>query len=221
MTFTSFADRTIGEDSLAFRRGLKASLRYLAALIKAEVEILGTKGDGGGGKLVLGGFSQGAAMAVILLLSGELERAGVTSGFGGVIGMSGWLPLRSHIDEVIKSQSQFSGSADEELREKRKRARGFLGRYLDLDDYGDRSSEVAWERDDEWFDVPILLGHGRVDEKVRFEWGLQMGEVLTKMGLGVQRKSYADLGHWWNEEEMADVADFLAKVWSEDKETLG
>ena len=194
-------------------------MRYLAALIKVEVEILGRKGDGEGGNVVLGGFSQGAAMAVVLLLSGELERAGVGSGFAGVIGISGWLPLRSQVDEAIKSELQCCGSADRELREKRKRVRVFLGGYLDLDDYGDGSSGAAREGDDEWLEVPILLGHGTADEKVRFEWGLQMGEVLMGLGLNAQSKSYVDLGHWWSEEEMADIADFLGKLWSGDKET--
>ncbi|KIM97809.1 hypothetical protein OIDMADRAFT_129925 [Oidiodendron maius Zn] len=165
----SFADRTIGEDSASFRHGLRASLRYLAALIKAEVEILRKQKTGG--RVVMGGFSQGAAMVITLLLSGELEMAGIGSEFGGVVGMSGWLPLRSQIDEVSKDIS---------------------------------------------YDVPIFLGHGQADEKVRLELGLQAMRVLRALGFDVQWEGYNGLSHWWNAEEIANIAKFMETVWSRD-----
>lgn len=221
----SFADRTIGEDSLTFRRGMRASVRYLTALIKAEVEIVGRQQNGKSGKVVLWGFSQGAAMAIILLLSGELERAGIGLGFGAVVGMSGWLPLRSQIDETIKGAAKANEYVDKELKEKRERVRSFVRGYLELDDYGDGNSEVGRERkdeDDEWLNVPTLLGHGKIDEKVRVEWGLQMADVLTELGLNIQRKAYDGLAHWWNEEEIAGISEFLEKIWTGDTgNTLG
>ena len=212
----SFTDRKIGEDSLAFRRGLRASLRYLAALIKAEIEVLRSQENGG--KVMLGGFSQGAATVIILLLSGELERVGVGSEFGGVVGMSGWLPLRSQIDEVIKD---ILSSAGEEVRQKRKRARELVRRYLELDDYGE-GNELAMKRetDDVWIQSPIFLGHGKADEKVRTEWGLQMLSVLGELGFDVQWKAYDGLSHWWNAEEITNIAKFLETMWSGDTRSI-
>lgn len=209
----SFADRTIGEDSASFRHGLRASLRYLAALIKAEVEILRKQKTGG--RVVMGGFSQGAAMVITLLLSGELEMAGIGSEFGGVVGMSGWLPLRSQIDEVSKD---ISYDVTEEAREKRGKAREFLRRYLELDDYGEGNSEVAIRRwpDDVGIQVPIFLGHGQADEKVRLELGLQAMRVLRALGFDVQWEGYNGLSHWWNAEEIANIAKFMETVWSRD-----
>jgi predicted esterase len=206
----SFADRTIGEESQSFRHGLRASLRYLAAVIKAEIEILRKQENGG--KVVLGGFSQGAAMAIILVLSGELERIGVGSGFGGVIGISGWLPLRHQIDEVVKDISHGMGQG---VNERRNRTREFVGGYLELDDFGEGGNEAATRRkaDDALVQVPILLGHGKADEKVIPEWGLQMTSVLVALGFETKWKAYDGLSHWWNAEEITDIAEFLARVW--------
>jgi predicted esterase len=215
----SFADRTIGEHTLVFRRGLGASVRYLAALVKAEVDILESRNDESGvrGKVVLGGFSQGAAMAIVLLLSGELEQVGVGAGFGGVVGLSGWLPLRSQIDQAIKDESHVYDTAIEVWGDKREKVRGFLRSYLELDDYGEGDNEVGSRKEGKgWLDIPVFLGHGQVDEKVRCDWGLQMADVLVGLGLNVQRKVYDGVAHWWNEEGIADMAGFLGKVWRGD-----
>jgi predicted esterase len=211
----SFADRTIGEDTATFRRGLRASIRFLTNLIKVEVDILEKKNEdrGGSGKVVLGGFSQGSAMVIVLLLSGELERAGVGAGFGGVVGVSGWLPLRSQIEQAFEDQPHIHDPADL-LKEKRAKARGFLRRYLELDEYDEGIDKVGNEK--EWLDVPIFLGHGRLDEKVRFEWGLQMADALFGLGFKVQKKAYDGVAHWWCEEEIADIAEFMEKVWRGD-----
>jgi predicted esterase len=212
----SFADRTIGEDTPTFRRGLRASIRYLTSFIKAEVDILerGNEDGGGSGKVVLGGFSQGAAMVIVLLLSGELERAGVGAGFGGVVGVSGWLSLRSQIEQAFQDKPHIHERPADLFREKRAKVGWFLRRYLELDEYDEGTNKVGNER--EWLDVPIFLGHGRIDEKVRFEWGLQMADVLLGLGFKVQKKAYDDVAHWWTEEEIADIAGFMEKVWRGD-----
>lgn len=208
----SFADRTLGEDSMTFRRGLKASIRYLGSLIKAECDILEKSGDNQG-QVVLLGFSQGAAMAAILLLSGELDKVGIGSNFGGVAGMSGWLPLRSKLDDIINNNFQRNSSGAEKLKDKRERATAFLRRYLDLDEYTDGSNKAKLQGDDnESLRISIFLGHGKIDEKVKPEWGRQMRDLLTDLGLTVESIEYDDLAHWWNKEELADLAAFLEKT---------
>lgn len=194
-------------------------MKYLAALVKAEVDILakGNEESGQRGKVVLGGFSQGAAMAMILLLSGELEHVGVGGGFGGVVGLSGWLPLRSQIELAVNDESHVYDSTIDVSGKKRQAARRFLRSYLELEDFREGDNEVGSRKDGKgWLDIPVFLGHGQVDEKVRYEWGVQMGDVLVGLGLKVQRKPYEGVAHWWNEEEIADMANFLGNVWSKD-----
>jgi predicted esterase len=209
----SFADRTIGEDSLAFRRGLRTSVGYLAGLIKAEVEILKKQREGERGKVILWGFSQGAAMAVILLLSGELEKLEILSELGGVIVMSGWLPLRAKFHKIVTAKSLVQSTEEDASKDGRTKAREFLRKYLDLDHDGDgHKDETQVTGDIEFLDTPLLLAHGKADEKVRFEWGSQMMDVLTELGLSIELKSYGNLAHWWTEKEIADIAEFLGKV---------
>lgn len=188
-------------------------MRYLASLIKAEVEILGKQQEEERGKVIIWGFSQGAAMAAIVLLSGELENLGILSEIGGIIGMSGWLPLCAKIHEFVTARPLVPGLEDSARREKRKRTREFLRRYLDLDEDGDGHKEGAQVTEDiEFLDVPLLIAHGKADEKVRLEWGLQMMDVLTELGLIIEPKAYDNLAHWWTEKEIADIAEFLGKV---------
>lgn len=186
-------------------------------MVKAEVEIL-ERNDGEKGKVVILGFSQGAAVASVLLLSGELERAGISSGLLGVVGMSGWLPLRAQIQECIRDNSHIYDTVDQGVRAKRIKTREYLRGYLELDDCEEGVGEVVGRGDnhDNVIDIPIFLGHGKVDEKVKLEWASQMADVLLELGLNVQRKAYDGLAHWWNEEEIAEVARFVNKVWGGD-----
>ncbi|PSS28438.1 hypothetical protein M430DRAFT_32808 [Amorphotheca resinae ATCC 22711] len=210
----SFQDRTLGDDSLVFRTGMRDSVRYLARLIKSEIE-----GLDGAGRLVLGGFSQGCALGVVVLLSGELERCGVTEkGFGGFVGLSGWLPLWAHVAPLLETQ-EGGGVA-----EGRVKVRRFLRRYLGLDEDEDGNGEGVelgvGERDElgtKWLDVPVFLGHGLEDEKVKYEWGQQMADVLLALEMNVQRKAYAGLAHWWCAEEMGDIDEFLKGVFGKER----
>ena len=62
--------------------------RELNALITAEVDA-GIPAN----RIVLGGFSQGAAMSLLTGLTSERK-------LGGIVVMSGWLPLREKIKAV-------------------------------------------------------------------------------------------------------------------------
>lgn len=64
------------------------TVRSLNQLITAEVDA-GIPSD----RIVLGGFSQGAAMSLLTGLTSERK-------LGGLIIMSGWLPLRTKFKAV-------------------------------------------------------------------------------------------------------------------------
>ncbi|PQE06045.1 acyl- thioesterase protein [Rutstroemia sp. NJR-2017a BBW] len=111
----------LGEE--AQKEGLRESIEYLGWVIKEEVERLPA-----GGKVVIGGFSQGSAMSVFLLLSGELERLGVGDRVVGLVGWSGWLPFRRQIEEVA--------GTGEGWRDGRKRVEGYVRRLVGLGEGG-------------------------------------------------------------------------------------
>lgn len=145
-------------------------------------------------------------MTMLLLLSGELDRLGLTPSIAGFIGMSGWLPFRSQISAVLSSLAEDTGV--EKQRKVVEYVRGLLG--LEPLDTDLRALEAS-----------IWLAHGEEDKKAKFEWGVQMRDVLVGTGVDVRWGSYAGLEHWWGEEEMGDLGGFLVGLLSrEEKEKV-
>ncbi|KAJ5851675.1 phospholipase/carboxylesterase [Penicillium soppii] len=215
---TDFGDRTKGE--MKMREGMRENTRYLSRMIEHEVEELygkrvdteeqtsfDTEDDETNGRVMLVGFSQGSAMGMMLLLGGELEALGILHGFGGFVGLSGWLAFRRQIDELISNSTLASGTADESLNAREKTIT-YVRNLLELDPPGKQ-----WTVSANGLDKPIFLGQGELDQKVKFEWARQMRDVLAKLDMNLSFNSYAGLGHWWNDEEMSDVVSFLKTTW--------
>ncbi|CZT51559.1 related to phospholipase/esterase [Rhynchosporium secalis] len=203
---TDFGDRTKGETQMI--DGMRESSLYIAELVRNETELLDGKGDG---KVVLAGFSQGSAVGLMLLLTGELHRSGFQPGFGGFIGLSGWLPFRRQIEDIIPvntSRYICGGIAAGDIDTKRVAATAYIRRLLELDVTNDE-----WRPSAHYLDAPIFLGHGEMDIKVQFQWGVEMKEVLKKLDIDASFNSYPRLHHWIDEQEMEDVAGFLGTVW--------
>lgn len=189
-----FSDRRIGEDDSV--SGLGESVVYLAHVVKREVEILdGLNGSGEGGKrVVVGGFSQGAAMSAILLLSGELGESEASPGVDvhGWIMMSGWLPFRAQIWEHLSS----SGDAVE----RRYRARSYVRELLGLSHPNMRGGVL--EEDN------VYITHGTLDRKMLVEWGDGMRELLAELGCGVKMYVH-DVDHWWSGDSLSGLVKWL------------
>lgn len=137
----------------------------------------------GRGHVILMGFSQGCALAAMFVLSGEAARAGVRA----VVGMSGYLPFRRQIAEV-------KGVWREVV--------SFVRELLGL--------EAGVEGLDE--SLVMFLTHGDADVKMKKLWGDEMRNVLEALEIDIRWTSYPGLGHWWNEQEMRDVAVFLRGI---------
>lgn len=203
---TDFGDRTKGEMDMI--EGMRESSLYLADLVREEIELLdveGEKGDKGDRDVIIAGFSQGSAMGLILLLGGELQRQGLLSRLGAFVGLSGWLPFRRQIEEVMSTESV--GLSDGSDSGAMKHAittylRGLLGL---ADDTCNAHSEPQG--------LPLFFGHGELDMKVKFDWALQLRGIVEQLEMDIIFKSYGGLEHWWNEQEMTDVAEFLKKMW--------
>ncbi|KAJ8087022.1 hypothetical protein PM082_005847 [Marasmius tenuissimus] len=75
--------------------GMMESVRGLTQLIDAEIA-LGLPAN----RIVLGGFSQGAAMSLLTGLTSEKPQ------LAGVVVLSGWLPLRQKFKETVSSYAK-------------------------------------------------------------------------------------------------------------------
>ncbi|KAF7939200.1 uncharacterized protein EAE97_007280 [Botrytis byssoidea] len=188
-----FSDRTIGEEQQ--KEGLRDSLEYLGKLIKDVVDNESHEDR----KIFVGGLSQGCAMSVILLLSGELDRLEVLQKIGGFVGFSGWLPFSKQIAEVA--------AAGKDWRQRRILVQSWLRRELSLTSLQFRDDMTISTEGD----MRILLAHGTNDTKVKLEWGEDMRRVLESVGYSVEWKLYEALGHVIIPEELAYMASFIRK----------
>lgn len=87
------------DSSFDDERGMLASTAAVDALIQAEVDA-GIPAD----KIVLGGFSQGGAVAILSGLTGKRKLAGVAA-------LSTWVPL-SHKVAKVRARAPFDARAD-------------------------------------------------------------------------------------------------------------
>ncbi len=53
------------------------------------------------------------------------------------------------------------------------------------------------------------MGHGSVDQLVRYEWGQQTAAILTELGLKVDFRTYKGLGHSADPKEIDDLVSYL------------
>ena len=210
----TFADRTVGEDDQI--PGLSESIAYLRSLVEEEVDILvqgGVERGEARKRIVVAGFSSGAALTVLGMLSGEWEIGGA---IGGYVGMSGWLPFRLNIERVLDA-----AEVGQRMSSARGHVRAFLGFYeMEKQEEG---GPVKLERERQKTELEevkedrskILLCHGEMDVKMRYEWGVQMRDTLEQIGFDFHFKSYPELDHWVCGEEMVDVVEFLKQTWKE------
>lgn len=192
---TTITDRTIGEEKQI--EGLAESTTYLCKLVREELtnlELVGRSRE----DLVLGGFSQGCAMSIWVLLNMGLK-------LGGYVGMSGWLPFRRQIDSVIEA------GADQKVR--RLSAINYMGDAVRVPYLSHFPAPERLES----FATPVFLGHGSKDMKVRTAWGEEMRDTLRSLGVDVVWKGYEALEHWYKvPDEVEDISNFLRIAFSEE-----
>lgn len=198
----SLADNSAGED--VQRDGVQKSVQSLHPILQEEISRLGGKGE----NVVLGGISQGAAVALWCLLN----QFPVGRRIGGFMGASCWLPF----GECIKAHSG----------RERHTARAQLVPSVSRDSLhfvetmmGGKMASLSQNRDDSvpsLLDTPIFLGHGSDDAYVDITLGRQARDVLNEIGFDVGWKEYLGAeqeGHWLKEpEEIDDFAAFLETV---------
>lgn len=189
-----FADRTKGEEQQ--KEGLRESALYLGELIR---DVVDSGSHDERFKVFLGGFSQGCALSMVLLLSGELNGLGVLDRLGGFVGLSGWLPFAKQLREIVTPENDW--------RENRLLVQIWLRRELGLPLPQPRGiSSLSEDR------MSVLLAHGTSDEKVKLEWGEDMKGVLELVGYEVEWKEYKDMRHIVVPKELVDMTEFIAHM---------
>lgn len=157
--------------------------------------------------IIIGGLSQGCAMSLSVLLS--LEHR-----LGGFIGMSGYLPFRSEIEDAVNQMAEADeddpfatsddGRSDDEPEGRELKALSFERDLLCLDPLPHPIPTAAANL------TPVFLGHGGVDEKRPAEQGEAAAQTMRAAGYEVQWKLYADLGHWYKiPDEIDDIVEFI------------
>ncbi|KAF9876060.1 acyl-protein thioesterase [Colletotrichum karsti] len=189
--------------------GAGETVAFLRGLLAEEAAVVG-----GAGRVVLGGFSQGCAAALLCLLLWESEEP-----LGGVVGMCGMLPMGGVLgdvlrgaddlvgeeeDDVFASTSPFDDDGDQASASPVLQALNLLREEVGLQKLG-RDSESRLEH------IPVFLGHGTADENVPVQYGQDASRVLQMMQYDVTFKSYQGLDHWYSTEMMSDVVRFLGQ----------
>ncbi len=86
-----------------------------------------------------------------------------------------------------------------------------LGGIIALSTYLPMRQQLETEAAAENRDTPVFLAHGRSDEVIALQFGLQTRELLTQLNYPVQWQDYA-MGHSVCAEEIADISDWLSRV---------
>ncbi|RDW71460.1 alpha hydrolase-9 [Coleophoma cylindrospora] len=183
--------------------GLAETAEFLRPILDNEVVAVGAK------NVFIGGLSQGCAMAAHLLLSyqpGESE-GDENDSLGGFIGMSGWLPFADEVqdlirpDELVGKEDNDDPFATSTQLSPAIQVCNFVRDIMDL--------PLLKEMEPSCLRTPVFLGHGKSDEKVKIDLGLEVAIVLRQIGIGVRWEEY-DEGHWYKvPEEIDDIVDFL------------
>ncbi|KAH8171837.1 phospholipase/Carboxylesterase domain-containing protein [Sarocladium implicatum] len=168
-------------------QGIRDSVKYIKDIVASEIARLGGSGD----RVVLGGISQGGAIAIWTLLS--IISKSTTPKPGAFVGASTWVPFAADIEKLL------SGSLESQSSEGIEFVQSMIPSLTKTPT-----------------PIPVFLGHGIDDAYVDISLGRQARQVLSQAGLVVDWKEYSGAdqeGHWLKApEEVDDIARFLHRV---------
>ena len=153
------------------------------------------------------------AFHVILSFEADLQESDIR--IGGFIGMSGWLPFQSTVDEFLSSDNVEGDDAEEDIfsyddNSMTEKDVGLeIARFIREDIMGvsKGDSKLLVYRN-----TPIFLGHEDQDDVVPLSYGKRCLSALEGLGLDVSWKVYAQQGRWFSvPSTIDDVATFLEK----------
>ncbi|KAI1558482.1 esterase, partial [Pyrenophora tritici-repentis] len=180
-------------------QGLRETSAFLHDLLKEEIKTIGAK------NVVSMGLSQGCAASIVSTLLWKGEP------FGALVGMCGYLPFRKgmhdSVEEPEDEDDDASVRSDEDAEDMFEKAVGWLGEELGT------CGSVSGEHDQPAMQsIPLFMGHGIDDEKVPCRIGKLAAEFLTTLDVSVTWKEYEGSGHWYSDDMLRDVVEFLENL---------
>ena len=187
--------------------GLRETTTFIHQLVRAEIDVVGAK------NIVLGGLSQGGAASLIahLLWTGESLAAGFI--------MCGWLPFQKQMDEITRptgtrttsNQVEDNGQLLKEENESTDVVGGSAGSQVTItflrNQLGISGSSVESTRFQP--QPPLFIGHGKLDKKVPLHLGREAASCLERIGISISIHEYENLAHWYSEELLSDIVNFV------------
>ncbi|KAJ6259109.1 hypothetical protein Dda_6006 [Drechslerella dactyloides] len=173
------------------RPGLRESVAHLRPLLHDELVKVGGRAT----RMILAGYDQGAALALLLLLLQEPSNS-----FRGFIGYGGWMPFRG----VLKDMTELT--AAQEWLQNRLNSAPRVSAYI--------SDPNAIYYDTH--PTKVLLGHGQDDAVVDVSLAEEVKTILQGMKYEITTLRYVGAGgsgHWFKEPEALDeMATFIQAI---------
>ncbi|KAJ3495071.1 hypothetical protein NLG97_g3661 [Lecanicillium saksenae] len=194
-------------------KGLLQSVEYIDQHIVDEIRIL----SGNSGNILLGGISQGGAVALCTLLRGN-----PAAHIGGFLAASTWLPFEKNIRHFIRTSrieddQNVPTDKFDEYDEFIKVLMGKMGPDC-LTAGGPDSLKAQGQR------PSVFLSHGSDDAYVDVTLGRQARDVLMSAGLEVAWREYEGAeqeGHWLQSpNQMDDICSYMANLESGIEENI-
>ena len=202
----SLTDTTAGQDLQA--PGIRDSVSYLCRILDDEICLVGGKPE----KIVLGGISQGGAIAMWTLLCYPQARA---RGLGAFVGASTWLPFAADIETILSKHP--TGASQTQMMAGN--LHNFVEEMVAPLRYG--LHQADW--DHPLLRTPVSMGHGSDDAYVDIGLGREAAGILSSIGFRVERKCYSGAeqeGHWLKvPEEVEDIRAFLVRATAEENQS--
>ncbi|KAF2827213.1 alpha/beta-hydrolase [Ophiobolus disseminans] len=177
--------------------GIRDSVDHITVIINEEIRLL----DGNPQKLLLGGISQGGAVALWTLLCQQDPAIRP----GAVVVASTWLPFAANIERKFAGQPGPDETQDTEFN-------GFVKQMIAFKTFPGTTDVVQVSRTQ----PPVIIGHGVDDAYVDVELGRHAARILAQAGLPVEWKEYSgaeEERHWFKiPDEMDDIRRFLARI---------
>ena len=199
----SLTDTAAGQELQA--PGIRESVAYLRGILDNEISLVGTAG-----KVVLGGISQGGAIAMWTLLCHPQARA---QGLCAFVGASTWLPFAADIDLSLSKRSAGSSRPQITANDLEDFVEGMIAPLRDSIHQTNGACPLLR--------TPVFMGHGADDAYVDIELGREAASILSSIGFSVEWRDYSGAeqeGHWLKvPEEMDDIRQFLVGAMAKGK----
>lgn len=177
---------------------IKDSIEYVHGLVRDEIQ----KVEGKSSRIVLGGFSQGCAMALMSLLLWDGEA------LGGLLGLSGFMPFTSLLLAILEDED--AGSDGDEVFESANNKDDTSAMQRALTQLSSETDMPASQRpSSSCISTPVFMAHGEQDREVDIEQARKVCTLLQLMGVSVTFNKYPGLTHALSAAVLKDTLHFV------------